>query len=83
MKLTEQYIKSKIVKKEFAVSNNVFMVCVLTLKNGYCVSGTSGCIDPMDFDTAIGKRTAYGNALDKIWELEGYLAKEMLYQRLK
>ena len=54
--------------------------CVITLKNGFTVTGESACASPENFDAEIGKKIAYDNARGKIWLLEGYLLKEKLYQ---
>ena len=57
--------------------------CILTLENGFTVTGESACASPENFDAEIGKKIAYDNAREKIWLLEGYLLKEKLYQDLK
>ena len=54
--------------------------CVIVLKNGFTVTGESACVSPENFNAKIGQKIAYGNAREKIWELEGYLLKEKLYQ---
>lgn len=54
--------------------------CVIVLKNGFTVTGESACASPENFDAEIGKKIAYDNARNKIWQLEGYLLKEKLYQ---
>jgi len=54
--------------------------CILTLENGFTVTGESACASPENFDPEIGKKIAYQNAREKIWLLEGYLLKEKLYQ---
>ena len=55
--------------------------CILTLENGFTVTGESACASPENFDAEIGKKIAYDNAREKIWLLEGYLLKEKLYQQ--
>lgn len=57
--------------------------CVLTLENGFTVTGESACASPENFNEEIGKKIAYENAREKIWLLEGYLLKEKLYQNQK
>lgn len=54
--------------------------CILILRNGFTVTGESACASPENFDPEIGKKIAYQNAREKIWQLEGYLLKEKLYQ---
>ena len=59
---------------------NLLTICVLVLRNGFTVIGESACASPENFDAEIGRNIAYGNAVNKIWPLEGYLLKERLYQ---
>ena len=51
---------------------------MLVLKNGFIVTGQSACVSPENFDSKIGESIARKNAIDKIWELEGYLLKDKL-----
>lgn len=57
--------------------------CILTLENGFTVTGESACASPENFDVEIGKKIAYDNAREKIWLLEGYLLKEKLNHQIK
>ena len=57
--------------------------CILTLENGFTVTGESACASPENFDAEIGKKIAYDNAREKIWLLEGYLLKEKLNNQIK
>lgn len=57
--------------------------CILTLENGFTVTGESACASPENFDAEIGKKIAYDNAREKIWSLEGYLLKEKLNHQIK
>lgn len=52
--------------------------CVLVLNNGFTVTGESACASPDNFDAEIGRKVAYQNAREKIWQLEGYLLKQKL-----
>lgn len=53
--------------------------CVLVLKNGFSVTGESACASPENFDPEIGRKIALQNAKNKIWQLEGYLLKQKLF----
>lgn len=55
-------------------------VVVLTLVNGFTVTGESACASPENFDAEIGMKIALSNAKNKIWALEGYLLKQRLYE---
>ena len=54
--------------------------CVLTLKNGFTVTGESACASPENFDAEIGRKVARENAINKIWPLMGYELKGRLHQ---
>lgn len=55
-------------------------ICILTLENGFTVTGESACVSPENFDPLTGQRKAFEKAHDKIYMLEGYLLKENLYR---
>lgn len=74
-------IQNKIKDVQYIVlPNTTVTICNITLGNGFSVRGESACVDPAMFNEAIGKQIAYDNAFDKIWQLEGYLLKEKLFQ---
>ena len=60
-------------------ATKVLTICVLTLRNGFTVTGESACASPENFDEQIGRDIARKNAREKIWLLEGYLLKQRLY----
>jgi hypothetical protein len=67
------YLESVIANIAFKeVEGTTTTLCILTLKNGYTVIGKSACIDKAAFNAEIGRDIAYGDAFEKIWELEGY-----------
>ena len=49
--------------------------CVLTLRNGFTVTGESACASPENFDAEIGRKIARQNAVNKVWPLMGYELK--------
>ena len=55
-------------------------VCQLTLQNGFTVEGQSACVSLANFDAEIGNKFAREDAVRKIWQLEGYLLAERLFQ---
>lgn len=54
--------------------------CVLTLRNGFTVTGESACASPENFNAEIGRKIARENAKQKLWPLMGYQLKEQLFQ---
>jgi hypothetical protein len=61
--------------------HSTLTLCVLTLANGFTVTGESACADPANFNEDIGRRLAFANAKNKIWALEGYLLKQQIHER--
>ncbi len=55
-------------------------ICIITLQNGFTVTGESACAYPENFNKDIGERISYENAEKKIWALLGYGLKEQQYQ---
>lgn len=76
-RVTMQLILSKIAKEVFFFDETL-TICVLTLNNGFKVTGESACASPENFNEELGKKIARDNAVNKIWMLEGYLLKEQL-----
>ena len=62
-----------------AKSLSLLTFCVLTLENGFTVTGESACASPENFDPEIGRKIARENAVNKVWMLEGYLLKQKLH----
>lgn len=46
--------------------------CVLTLRNGFTVTGESACASPENFDAEVGRKIARASAVSKVWPLMGY-----------
>lgn len=55
-------------------------VCCITLKNGFTTIGKSASASPENFNEEIGKEIAFKNAREEIWQLEGYLLKQRLFE---
>uniref|UniRef100_A0AB39C722 Uncharacterized protein n=1 Tax=Bacillus phage KoopaTroopa TaxID=3234046 RepID=A0AB39C722_9CAUD len=47
-------------------------VAFLTVVNGFEIVGTSGCVDPKDFNFEIGKHFALVDALNQLGKFEGF-----------
>ena len=71
-RITLSDIHGKIEKMDY-IHHGLLTICVLTLQNGFTVTGESACASP--------ESIAYENAVEKIWPLEGYLLKQRLYEK--
>jgi hypothetical protein len=56
------------------------LVVSYRLKNGFTVSGRAACVDPANFNLEIGYKVAKANAIEKMWQLEGYLLQNRLHE---
>lgn len=52
--------------------------CVLVLRNGFTVTGTSAVASPENFDAEIGRKIARANAVQQCWALLGYALRDKL-----
>lgn len=79
-RVTEEGIEEKIARMMFfVVEDTTLTICVLQLQNGMYIVGESACVSPELYDEEIGREIAYKNAKEKVWQLEGYLLREKLY----
>lgn len=80
-KVTKDGIERRIAKVQYQrIEGTTLTICVITIDNGFTVTGESACVDPAAFNESIGQTIAYDNAFEKLWSLEGYLLKERLHQ---
>lgn len=79
-RLNPQHIDNTIASEYYhVVPNTTLTICVLTLRNGWTVTGESASASLENFDEEIGRKIARENAREKIWVLEGYVLKQRLY----
>lgn len=80
-KLTMGDILDTVMRADYyRLGDSTTTICRLTLRNGFTVIGQSACIDPLEFNKSIGEKVAWDNALEKIWELEGYLLQQRRHE---
>ena len=78
-KITPTDIAAKI-KAVTYLYHECLTICVLTLENGFTVTGESACASPENYNKALGEKYAYENAFEHVWRLEGYLLKQRLFE---
>lgn len=80
-RVTVESITDRIAGIRFTrLSDQTTTICSIMMVNGFVVHGFSNCVDPTNFDANIGEREAYKLAFAQLWDLEGYLMKEKMYQ---
>lgn len=57
---------------------DLLTICVLVLRNGFTVVGTSACASPENFDAEVGRKLAKAKAFDQVWQLMGYELRSRL-----
>jgi hypothetical protein len=62
---------------------NRVTICQIVLDNRFDVRGEAACVDPVNFDRAIGQSLAYQDAFKKLWPLFGFLLAECRYNATK
>ena len=81
-RLTPDHIDSVIIGETYTnLPDGRTVICQITLQNGFTVDGKSACVSKENFDQEIGNKIARTNAREKIWELEGYLLKQKLFEQ--
>jgi hypothetical protein len=79
MKVTEQEVEEAIRSSQYHrfECTNV-TVCCLTLDNGFTTVGSSGCVDPAEFNEEVGRKIARRDAFSKAWAYLGFRLAEKL-----
>jgi hypothetical protein len=55
-------------------------ICVVVLKNGFKIIGSSCCAHPAMFEASIGRDLAREDAIEQIWPILGYQLKDALHR---
>jgi hypothetical protein len=63
-----------------ATALGLFTICVITLKNGFVVTGESACASPENYNKEIGEEIAKRNATSKIWGHMGFALRDRLHR---
>lgn len=80
-RVTSQEVDDQVMRAEFhRFEGTTTTVCLMTLRNGFTVVGQSACASPENFDAKIGQGLAYTDARNQVWNLQGYLLKDRLFQ---
>lgn len=80
-KVTVSDMQAKVKSSTYTrLPDSTTTVCQITLENGYTLIGTSACVDPANFNQALGEKYAYEKAFNQLWDLEGYLLKQRRYE---
>lgn len=66
-KITPEMVERSIKDIEFLERANKITICIITLDNGFIVTGEAGVVRPELHDPILGQKYAKEKALDKVW----------------
>ena len=71
-------------KVDYNVLGGKLTHCMITLPSGFIVTGESSCVDPAEYNKALGEKYAKERAVQTLYMLEGYmLASERMEQEAR
>lgn len=78
MRVTLEDIKNRVDTIEYLHPETCprMTLAIVTMDNGFVISGVSVAADMAHFDEGIGKEMAYDDAIKKMWPMESYLRFE-------
>lgn len=82
-KITKQQIDEIVKNSKFDVKK-VFGKCTVVsmqLPNGFVLVESSACVDPKNYDRALGEQICKEKLINRVWELEGYRLQSELYEK--
>lgn len=83
-KVTREHVESVIAKVEYYnPPGTTLTLCMIHCKNGFVAIGESACVDPNQYDQALGEKYSYEQAFDKVWAHEGYVLQTKRYEQLQ
>jgi hypothetical protein len=77
-RVTEDSIKARIAGVEH-IRHEHLTICIITMQNDFFVVGISAPASKQNYDREVGERYAYENAFKQLWQLEGYLLRELIH----
>lgn len=84
--VTPQDIRIILDASDITVETKFGKTTIVTCKlpNGFVLIEDSSCVDPSNYDEAIGKESCMQRIENRLWELEGYaLANKLLDEKIK
>jgi hypothetical protein len=79
-KVTKEALEARIADVSYVIHDHM-TVAIIRMVNDFRVVGWTAPSDPNNFDPEVGKAYAYENAFKQLWQLEGYLLREKLWNQ--
>ena len=80
LQVTLEEVEEAIGKVEFSTVGVKTTLCVITMKNGFEVLASSSCVNPINYNQAIGEKYSLLIAKDQVWQLLGFLKQQKHYE---
>lgn len=55
-------------------------IVVAQVENGFTLVGSSGCVNPDNYDEELGEEICINQIADQLWKLEGYALSERVHR---
>lgn len=80
-RITRELISSKIKNVEYIVRETLTL-CIITMANGFKVTGEAACVEMKNYNHLIGEKISYDHAFSQLWKLYGFLLAEKASLRI-
>ena len=78
-RVTPAMLEQEIISEAYHVfPGTTLTICLLTLTNGFSVTGESACAVVENFDVELGQKIARENAKQKLWPLLGFRLRDQI-----
>jgi hypothetical protein len=79
--VTQEMVNRQVAREDFITHDNKTTIGIFTLINGFVIVESSSCVDPKNYNEAVGRQICRDRANSKIWELEGYKLQSKLHDQ--
>lgn len=81
VKVTEEQVENFIVNYDVSTIKDKTTLVVATLKNGFVITESSSCVDPANYDEAVGAEICKEKIKDQVWHLLGFDLQQKQYEQ--
>ena len=78
--MSEKDIEKEIQDKNLNAPRLTPALIDAAIVNGFTVHGEAGVVSKANFNEEIGRKISKENARSKVWELEGYLLQQKVFE---
>ena len=71
-KISREDVEKAVKEEKYVKLTEKMTVCILTTDTGFEVIGVSACANPSNYVKELGEKYAREEAINKLWDYEGY-----------